>query len=88
MKKLIITTAIVLGLSMTTFAEGNQGGGLFHRGAVPEKAGESVNPSGMLLPSHNLETNQNADPAPLGSGIAVLTLLGGAYLVGRRRREE
>ena len=88
MKKLIITTAIVLGLSMTTFAEGNQGGGLFHRGATPTKNGEDVNPSGMLLPGYGGTDNADADPAPLGSGIAVLTLLGGAYLVGRRRREE
>ena len=88
MKKLAMTLAIVLGLSMTTFAEGNQGGGLFHRGAVPEKSGEGVNPSGMLLPGHGLEDNQNADPAPLGSGIAILATLGGAYLIGRRRREE
>ena len=86
MKKLALTLAIVLGLSMTTFAEGNQGGGLFHRGAVPEKSGEGVNPSGMLLPGHGLEGNQNADPAPLGSGIAVLTLLGGAYLIGKKRK--
>ena len=39
MKKLALTIAIVLGLSMTTFAEDNQGGGLFHRGATPEKSG-------------------------------------------------
>ena len=86
MKKLIITTAIVLGLSMTTFAEGNQGGGLFHRGATPTKNGEDVNPSGMLLPVHGGTGNADADPAPLGSGIAVLTLLGGAYLIGKKRK--
>ena len=88
MKKLIITTAIVLGLSMTTFAEGNQGGGLFHRGAVPEKSGDSESMGALLPEYHGMTEHQDADPAPLGSGIAVLTLLGGAYLVGRRRREE
>ena len=86
MKKLIITTAIVLGLSMTTFAEGNQGGGLFHRGAVPEKSGGSADPTGMLLPGHGGTGHADADPAPLGSGIAVLTLLGGAYLIGKKRK--
>jgi LPXTG-motif cell wall-anchored protein len=35
--------------------------------------------------------NQGSDdnePAPLGSGIAVLVGLGAAYLVGKKRREE
>ena len=34
MKKIALTLAIVLGLSMTTFADG---GGLFQRGANPEE---------------------------------------------------
>ena len=34
MKKLIITAAIILGLGMTSFADG---GGLFQRGANPEE---------------------------------------------------
>ena len=37
------------------------------------------------LPGHG--GNDNAD-APLGSGIALLTALGAAYLVGKKRREE
>ncbi len=61
MKKLALTLAIVLGLSMTTFAEG---------GGLPNHGGD-----------------ENAD-APLGTGIAVLTALGAAYLVGKRRKED
>ena len=87
MKKLTLTIAIVLGLSMTTFAEGNQGGGLFRRGAVPEKGGNQES-SGMILPGHGSNVNGDADQAPVGSGIAVLALLGGAYLLGKKRREE
>ena len=37
------------------------------------------------LPAHGENTNQ---PAPVGSGIAVLLGLGAAYLVGKKRREE
>ena len=66
MKKQIITIAIVLGLSMTSFAQG----GLFHRGA---------NADG---------TPAESQPAPLGSGIALLTALGAGYVVAKRRREE
>jgi len=91
MKKLALTIAIVLGLSMTTFANPD-GGGLFQRGEVsPETSAIYGNRDGdtPLLPNHNLSGNQNADnPAPLGSGIAVLLGLGAAYAVGKKRREE
>ena len=88
MKKLILTIAIVLGLCMTTFAEGNQGGGLFHRGATPEKSGNREN-NGPLLPlQHGDPSNADADQVPVGSGIALLAALGGAYLVGKKRKEE
>ena len=83
MKKLALTIAIVLGLSMTTFAEG---GGLFQRGNTPGQK-ESTN-SGLVTPNlPNHGGDENAD-APLGTGIAVLTALGAAYLVGKKRREE
>ena len=85
MKKLALTIAIVLGLSMTTFADPN-GGGMFHRGSdIGNEATREITP---LLPgSHGLPSNQNAD-TPIGSGIALLTALGAAYLVGKKRRED
>ncbi len=90
MKKQILTIAIILGLGMTAFADPN-GGGLFNRGAVIEDGeynGAGYNRDGMLpgLPNHNQQGNQDA--VPLGSGIAVLAALGGAYLVAKKRREE
>ena len=89
MKKLALTIAIVLGMTMTTFADG---GGLFQRGNTPEQEvgifGKGRAATGMpALPNHNLLENQDAD-APLGTGIALLAVLGGAYLVGKKRREE
>ena len=84
MKKLALTLAIVLGLSMTTFADG---GGLFKRGETPEQQGFYTTRGGGFpgLPGHG-ETD-NGD-APLGTGIAVLTALGAAYLIGKRRKED
>ena len=80
MKKIALTLAIVLGLGLTTFADPN-GGGLFMRGENTE-----TRSGGMPgLPGHGHDTNQ---PAPLGTGIALLTTLGAAYLVGKKRREE
>ncbi len=86
MKKLALTLAIVLGLGLTTFADG---GGLFQRGNTPEQEGIYGNrgngPITPGMPGHG--GTGNAD-APLGTGIAVLAVLGGAYLVGKKRREE
>ena len=94
MKKLTITIALILGLTMTTFADG----GLFKRGYNAENGASGYNyfgakveddnagsPAMPLLPQHGVDTNQ---PAPLGSGIALLAALGGAYMVAKKRREE
>ena len=87
MKKLALTLAIVLGLSMASFAEG---GGLFGQG---QSVGESTTPTTMYnrsgapgLPGggHGAGGNQ---PAPLGSGIAVLIGLGAAYAVAKKRED-
>ena len=94
MKKSIITLGIILGMTMTSFADG----GLFHRGnngqnsqnsgyvyydaMGGEKAGDPGTP---LLPPHGSQNNENA---PLGSGIALLTVLGAGYVVAKKRREE
>ena len=90
MKKTILTFAIVLGLGLTSFA--NPNGGLFNRaGNTPtgNESGYNMNRPGgggsPMLPGHGENTNQ---PAPLGSGIVLLTVLGGAYLVGKKNREE
>ena len=88
MKKLALTFAIVLGLSMTTFANPN-GGGLFQRGTTDEtinREGGSLASPG--LPGHGEDDDQDGNQTPLGSGIAVLMGLGAAYLVGKKRNEK
>ena len=90
MKKQIITIAIVLGLSMTSFAQG----GLFHRGANADGTPAEVSLTGdgtkgnrsgePMLPIHE---QQGSQPAPLGSGIVLLTALGAGYVVAKRRKE-
>lgn len=89
MKKLALIATIVLGLSMTTFADPN-GGGLFQRGTSEEQTAggfRNTNAGEPALPMHGATTNQDAN-GPVGSGIAVLLGLGAAYLVGKKRREE
>lgn len=89
MKKVALTLAIVLGMTVTSFADG---GGLFQRGVNSEETGMAY---GLMnrttydyptIPNHQLSDNQDA--APLGSGIAVLIGLGAAYAAAKRRKEE
>ena len=89
MKKLALTIAVVLGLSLTTFANTNDGG-LFQRGASESTNGVYGDRDGALmggpgLPGHGETGNQDA---PLGSGVAVLLGLGAAYIVAKKHREE
>ena len=87
MKKLALTVAIVLGLSVASFANG---GGLFGQGqAAPEESNSAVMSGNRLggnpaLPNHGQNTNQ---PAPLGSGIVVLIGLGAVYAVAKKRED-
>ena len=93
MKKLILTSAIILGISLTTFADG----GLFNRGYNAKngqangyiyfnaKTTTSEEVATPLLPPHGSDQDE---PAPLGSGIAVLLGLGAAYAVAKKRNEK
>ena len=89
MKKLALTIAIVLGLSMATFANPDEGG-LFQRGTTPANESLYGTPEreGLITPGLPPHGSGNSEPAPLGSGIAVLLGLGAAYMVGKKRREE
>ena len=88
MKKTIMTITIILELGLTSFAAPNEGG-LFQRGATEESYEMYNRGDGSLfspgLPNHGETTDQ---PAPLGTGIAVLVAFGGAYLVGKRRKQD
>ena len=94
MKKLALTIAIVLGVTFGAMAQ-QSGGGLFQRGLVSDEVyyggGYGYDDyydyrgTGLFLPIHGETENQDA---PVGSGIAVLLGLGGAYLVAKKRREE
>ncbi|MBR5726665.1 MAG: hypothetical protein IKX56_08030 [Muribaculaceae bacterium] len=93
MKKILLTVAIVLGLSMTALAafDNNHNGGLFGRGLEPrEKIFQGNRDNTPMLPlAHGLEDHQDSgETAPLGSGIAVLLGLGAAYLVGKKHNKE
>ena len=92
MKKIVLTAAILMGFVMGAYAfQGSKhNGGLFQRGSVPDVRGE-IDDHGFFLPTHNVSTNWDLDDepeAPLGGGIAIMTVLGAAYLVGKRREKK
>ena len=90
MKKLVMTIAIVLSLGTMAFAqdvEVYEERGLFGMGKESGIFGAKAGEDALLLPGHGETEDQDAD-APLGTGIALLTTLGAAYLVGKRRKED
>ena len=90
MKKLVMTIAIVLSMGATTFAqdvEVYEERGLFGMGKESSIFGAKAGEDALLLPGHGETEDQDAD-GPLGTGIALLTTLGAAYLVGKRRKED
>ena len=43
---------------------------------------------GLIIPIHEVDFDQAEPFAPVGSGIAMLAALGGAYLLGKRKKED
>ena len=89
MKKLVLTIAVVLGMTLGASAQHfsdngqPQGGGLFGRGNTTEYDGEGGSGT-PLLPLHGQDDNQDA---PLGSGALLLIGFGAAYAASKRRKE-
>ena len=84
MKKLVLTIGIVLMMGLGASAQTSL---LGREGSYDEsyRDGGDVSTPIILPGSHGGDGDADA---PLGTGIAVLTTLGAAYLVGKRRREE
>ena len=90
MKKLVMTIAIVLSMCATAFAqevEVYEERGLFGMGKESSIFGAKAGEDALLLPGHGETDDQDAD-GPLGTGIALLTTLGAAYLVAKKRKED
>lgn len=94
----MITLSLVMGLAISTQAQyfsnkDGQGGGLFGRGSVADEVyyGAGFGQNSLLndngLPGipngHDLEGDQ---PAPVGSGVALLIGLGSVYCLVRKRK--
>ena len=90
MRKLLFAIAIVLTIGLTANAQGRDG--------FFSSRGDNYNDRGTIgtgsidnitLPGGNLVTGNeygNDEPAPLGSGLLILTALGAGYAVARKRK--
>ena len=90
MKKLVLTIAIVLGMTFGASAQyfsdngQAQGGGLFSRGETRDGEAGGNDFSSPLLPAHG--QNGNQDAAPLGSGALLLIGFGAAYAMSKKKK--
>ena len=88
MKKLVLTIAVVLGMTFAASAQyfdGNgqpQGGGLFGRGETRDADNGGGN--APMLPAHGQNTNQDA---PLGGGALLLIGFGAAYALSKKSKK-
>ena len=88
MKKLTLTIAIFLGISLSTYAQG----GLFQYGEVSDESSvpswysldqnQKARQNMPILPDHGQGTNQNA---PLGGGVLLLMGFGVAYALKKKK---
>ena len=90
MKKIVLTLAVVLGMTIGASAQyfddnGQPQGGLFGRGATPDYANGENGTGAPMLPGHGQNTNQDA--APLGSGALLLIGFGAAYAMSKKNKK-
>ena len=84
MKKILFTIALLLVMSVGVMAQNNDA--FFNDW---ENSLRISDPSivGLMMPNTNIGNTSNS-PAPLGGGLLVLTALGGAYAVSRKRKNN
>ena len=83
MKKLLFTIALLITLSVATNAQND---GFFSwNGNDEDDIYRDVTTNGLVLPSTH-GTGVDYNYTPIGSGIAILTLLGAGYAIKCRRK--
>lgn len=91
MKKLILTIAIILGMTFGASAQPNDGNGLFGgKGLFGEgtSCGDRTDPDGHGEAGNApVEPTPPTPPVPLGSGALLLIGMGAAYAVAKKDRK-
>jgi hypothetical protein len=83
MKKILFALALIVTLSLTA---GAQNSDAFVNDW--ENISRISDPGVFLVMPNSIIGDTSNSPAPLGSGLLVLTALGGAYAVSRKRKNN
>ena len=81
MKKILFAIALVITMGLSASAQRD---GFFGEYANNDDRWPSGGP-GLVMPNDNIGSTENAD-APLGTGLLIMTALGGAYMLRKREK--
>ncbi len=84
MKKKIFVLALVMTMA---FCANAQRDGFFSDWQYEDRTISDPNDLGLSLPNTTIGSNENSNGAPLGSGLLVLTALGGGYALIRNKQK-
>jgi len=84
MKKIYLTLALVFVMGLNVFAQRNDGFFNYYNDG-PYNRLDNPSDIGIILPQSNLGSNHQNEPAPLGSGLLILTALGVGYTIRKRK---
>ena len=82
MKKIFFAIAIIVMLAMTANAQRDGFFNNFDNNDRTITPGETFDDMNSIMPGHGL----TSDPAPLGTGLLILTALGAGYAVARKKK--
>ena len=83
MKKILFTIALVMTMA---FCANAQRDGFFGDWQYEERTMSEVE-NGLALPNTAIGSHLNSSAAPLGSGLLILTALGGCYVLIRKKQK-
>ena len=86
MKKILLATAFIMMIGLFANAQGRDGFFSSYDNGYNNRGGAMEDPNSLIhFPGQGITETGN-DPAPLGSGLLVLTALGAGYAVARKKR--
>ena len=83
MKKILFTITLVMTMA---FCANAQRDGFFNDWQYDDRTMSDVN-NGLAMPNTAIGTPYNSSAVPLGSGLLILTALGGCYVLIRKKQK-
>ena len=84
MKKILLVLAIVFTMCFGVKAQHGNSDAFFNNRGSDNRTGDGNELSMRLPGEHGLDTDA---PAPLGSGLLILSALSGGYLIAKKRKK-